>query len=39
MLPIPGKGSSDWSYAWVPVVGPILGGISAIGVARLAGMM
>lgn len=26
-LPIPGKGSSDWSYAWVPVVGPIIGGI------------
>lgn len=27
ILPIAGKGSSDWSYAWVPVVGPILGGI------------
>jgi glycerol uptake facilitator protein len=27
LLPIPGKGSSDWSYAWVPVVGPIIGGI------------
>lgn len=27
LLPIPGKGGSDWSYAWVPVVGPILGGI------------
>ncbi|MBQ0139762.1 MAG: aquaporin family protein [Kurthia sp.] len=26
-LPIPGKGSSNWSYAWVPVVGPIIGGI------------
>lgn len=26
-LPIPGKGSSDWSYAWIPVVGPIIGGI------------
>ncbi|MFC5590174.1 MIP/aquaporin family protein [Sporosarcina soli] len=25
-LPISGKGSSDWGYAWVPVVGPILGG-------------
>lgn len=25
-LPIAGKGSSDWGYAWVPVVGPILGG-------------
>lgn len=27
LLPIPGKGSSDWSYAWVPVAGPIFGGI------------
>ena len=29
LLPIPGKGSSDWSYAWVPVVGPIIGGVLA----------
>jgi glycerol uptake facilitator protein len=27
LLPIPGKGSSDWEYSWVPVVGPIVGGI------------
>jgi glycerol uptake facilitator protein len=27
VLPIPGKGSSDWSYSWIPVVGPIIGGI------------
>ena len=27
ILPIAGKGSSDWSYAWVPVMGPIAGGI------------
>ncbi len=27
LLPIPGKGSSDWGYAAVPVVGPILGAI------------
>ena len=27
ILPIPGKGPSDWSYAWIPVVGPIIGGI------------
>ena len=25
-LPIPGKGPSGWKYAWVPVVGPIVGG-------------
>jgi len=24
-----GKGSSDWGYAWVPVVGPIIGGVLA----------
>ncbi|MFF2851165.1 MIP/aquaporin family protein [Streptomyces sp. NPDC058001] len=24
-LPIPNKGTSDWSYAWVPVVGPLIG--------------
>lgn len=27
LLPIKGKGSSDWSYAWVPIVGPLIGGI------------
>jgi glycerol uptake facilitator protein len=27
ILPIPGKGSSDWEYSWVPVAGPIIGGI------------
>ncbi len=27
ILPIPGKGSSDWGYAWIPVVGPLLGGV------------
>ncbi|WP_342045688.1 MIP/aquaporin family protein [Bacillus sp. OTU530] len=25
-LPIPGKGKSNWKYAWIPVVGPLLGG-------------
>ncbi len=29
ILPIPGKGSSDWGYAWIPVVGPIVGAIIA----------
>lgn len=29
VLPISGKGSSDWSYAWVPIVGPIIGGVLA----------
>ncbi len=27
LLPIPGKGSSDWSYSWIPVVGPLIGGV------------
>jgi glycerol uptake facilitator protein len=27
LLPISGKGKSDWSYAWVPVVGPVIGGL------------
>ncbi|TWP46840.1 aquaporin family protein [Lentzea tibetensis] len=29
LLPIPGKGGSDWGYAWIPVVGPLLGGALA----------
>jgi glycerol uptake facilitator protein len=29
VLPIAGKGDSDWSYAWIPVVAPICGGIAA----------
>ena len=29
ILPIKGKGSSDWSYAWVPVAGPLIGGVLA----------
>ena len=29
ILPIPGKRDSDWSYAWVPVAGPVIGGLIA----------
>ena len=29
ILPVPGKGPSDWAYSWVPVVGPLLGGALA----------
>lgn len=32
LLPVPGKGRSDWGYAWVPVVGPLIG-------ATLAGLL
>ncbi|MCF2495946.1 MULTISPECIES: MIP/aquaporin family protein [Dyadobacter] len=28
ILPIPNKGSSDWSYGWVPVAGPVFGAIA-----------
>jgi len=28
-LPIAGKGTSDWGYAWVPILGPVAGGIAA----------
>ena len=27
ILPIHGKGGSDWGYAWIPVLGPIIGGV------------
>lgn len=27
VLPIPGKGGSDWGYAWIPVIAPIVGGV------------
>lgn len=27
LLPIAGKGKSDWNYSWIPVLGPVLGGI------------
>jgi glycerol uptake facilitator protein len=26
LLPLPGKGPSDWAYSWVPIVGPLIGG-------------
>ncbi|MFG2291327.1 MIP/aquaporin family protein [Streptomyces sp. NPDC048595] len=29
LLPIPNKGSSDWSYAWIPVAGPLIGAVLA----------
>jgi glycerol uptake facilitator protein len=27
VLPIAGKGTSDWGYAWIPIAGPIVGGV------------
>jgi glycerol uptake facilitator protein len=31
LLPLPNKGGSDWSYSWVPVVGPLIGAAAAGG--------
>ncbi|MBW5422241.1 MIP family channel protein [Streptomyces sp. BG9H] len=36
LLPLPNKGSSDWSYAWVPIVGPLIGGAIAGGLYNVA---
>jgi glycerol uptake facilitator protein len=35
VLPIPGKVGSDWAYAWIPVVGPIIGGVLGAFLAKL----
>ena len=29
VLPIRGKGDSNWAYSWVPILGPIIGGVLA----------
>ncbi|POX39214.1 aquaporin family protein [Streptomyces sp. Ru73] len=36
LLPLPNKGGSDWGYAWIPVVGPLIGGALAGGIYQLA---
>ena len=36
LLPLPNKGGSDWSYAWVPIAGPLIGGAIAAGVYNVA---
>ncbi|GAA3781043.1 MIP/aquaporin family protein [Streptomyces phyllanthi] len=36
LLPLPNKGGSDWAYAWVPVVGPLIGGAIAAGIYNVA---
>jgi glycerol uptake facilitator protein len=35
LLPIAGKGGSDWSYAWIPVLGPFIGAALAGGLLRM----
>ena len=37
ILPIPGKGTSDWPYAWIPSVAPIAGGIAGAALYTLVG--
>ena len=38
ILPVAGKGSSDWSYSWIPVIGPIAGAVlAALAFAKLQG--
>ncbi|MDX3229685.1 MIP/aquaporin family protein [Streptomyces sp. ME19-01-6] len=36
LLPLPNKGGSDWGYAWIPVVGPLIGGAIAGGIYKIA---
>lgn len=38
LLPVPGKRDSDWPYAWVPVLGPVLGAFLAAWIKRLLGV-
>ncbi|MGB7136584.1 MAG: MIP/aquaporin family protein [Acidobacteriaceae bacterium] len=37
VLPVRGKGSSDWAYAWIPILGPLVGAAAAGWVLRLLG--
>jgi glycerol uptake facilitator protein len=29
LVPIKGKGTSDWEYAWIPILGPVVGAVIA----------
>ena len=37
VLPVPGKGPSDWGYAWIPVVAPLIGGVIGAWIWKLTG--
>jgi len=39
ICPIAGKGDSDWSYSWVPVVGPMIGGFIAFALSKGLGIL
>lgn len=34
VLPIPGKGASEWDYAWIPVSAGLVGGIAGAGLVK-----
>lgn len=36
LLPIAGKGSSNWGYAPIPIIGPVIGGAAAVGIYQIA---
>ena len=38
VLPIAGKGKSDWNYSWIPVIGPIAGGIIGALICKATGI-
>lgn len=38
LLPIPQKGGSDWGYALIPIVGPLVGAGIAAGIVKLVGI-
>jgi glycerol uptake facilitator protein len=38
LLPVAGKGTSDWRYAWIPIFGPVVGGVIAAMFVRWAGI-
>ncbi|QBO35946.1 aquaporin family protein [Periweissella cryptocerci] len=35
ILPVPHRGATNWAYAWIPMVGPIVGGILAAGLFKI----
>ena len=39
VLPIAGKGDSDWGYSWIPVVGPLIGGGLSYVIAKAIGLI
>jgi glycerol uptake facilitator protein len=38
LLPMKGKGGSDWKYSWIPVIGPVIGGLLAAFLVKVFGI-